>query len=108
MFTGDQYDVSGGGMTSIVRVPADEFVLSFRSSGSQIYIFLLADSDVMTSDMIFIELTSNYQYGGICQATASYYQTVTLPYKRGRISRNCFYEQLYYTNNVSTYSHSKF
>jgi hypothetical protein len=81
--------------------------VSFTSSGSEIFIFLLADGEVMTSDMIFIQRSSHNSYAGICQSTSSY-STFTLPYKQGRISRNCYYEQFSYNNNVSTYSHFKF
>ena len=106
-FTGDQYDVSSGG---IVPVPADEFVISIRTSGSQIYIYLLAGDDVMTSDMIYIQGSSydSHVYAGICTSEYSRYQTVDLPYKQGRISRGCYTTHIYYGYNVSTHSHFKF
>lgn len=106
-FTGDQYEVSNGGMTSVVPVPADEFVISFMSSGSEIIIFLLADDDVITSDMIIIVLSSSQSYAGICQAyresKASDYRTIELPGKQGKMSRNCFYATISDSNNVSTF-----
>ena len=105
MFTGDQYDVSSGG---IVPVPADEFVISLSTSHSDIYIYLLAGDDVMTSDMIYIEVSSSNPYAGICNSEYSYHQTIGLPYKRGRISRGCYTAQSYYNYNVSTHSHFQF
>jgi len=104
-FTGDQYDVSSGG---IITVPAEEFVISISTSESDIYIYLLAGDDVMTSDMIYIEVSSNNLYAGVCTSKLSYYNTVGLPYKRGRISRGCSSTQMYYGYNVSTHSHLKF
>ena len=104
-FTGDQYDVSSG---RIVPVPADEFVISFSYSGSELYIYLLAGDDVMTSDMIYIELSSSnpYPHAGMCNNNYNRnYGTHSLPYKRGRISRSCNSAQNY---NVSTHSHFKF
>ena len=99
-FTGDQYDASSGG---IVPVPADEFVISLSTSGSETYIYLLAGDDVMTSYMIYIKLSPHNQHGGVC---TDYYNTVGLPYKRGTISRGC--SNFYYYQNVSTHSHFKF
>ena len=105
-FTGDQYDVSSGG---IVPVPADEFVISFSTSGSVIYIYLLAGDDVMTSDMIYIQLSSYsyYSYAGVC-TNYTYNNAVDLPNKRGRISRSCYITDFYFGYNVSTHSHFKF
>jgi hypothetical protein len=62
----------------------------------------------MTSDMIFIKLSSHNTYAGICRAEQTYHQTISLPYKRGTISRNCYYEHYGYGYIVSTYSHLKF
>jgi hypothetical protein len=108
-FTGDQYEVSGGGMTSIAPVPADEFVISFNMSGSETFIYLLADDDVVASDMIFIKYSTHETYAGVCTSEHSHYSTVSLPYKRGStVSRHCAYTQIYYSYNVSTHSHFKF
>jgi len=108
-FTGDQYAVSDGGITSIVPVPADEFVISLNTSSSETYIYLLADDDdYMTSDMIFIQFSSYNSYAGICTAKFSNYQTLSLPYKRGTISRRCYYVHIYSNYNVSTHLHFKF
>jgi len=107
-FTGDQYKVSGVGITSIVPVPADEFVISFNTSSSEIFVFLLADDDVMTSDMIFIQFSTYRSYAGICTAKYSHYQTIGLPYKQGRISRGCTNARISSKYNVSTHSHFKF
>jgi hypothetical protein len=103
-FIGDQYDVSSGG---IVPVPADEFVISFTTSGSETYMYLLAGDDVMTSDMIYIEVSSYRPYAGMCTNYTSS-SAVGLPYKRGRISRGCYTPYSYYDYNVSTHSHFKF
>ena len=103
-FTGDQYDASSGG---IVPVPADEFVISLSTSGSETYVYLLADDDVMTSYMIYIKVSSHNPYAGMCTNNI-YYGTVGLPYKRGMISRGCSASQNYYGYNVSTHSHFKF
>jgi hypothetical protein len=109
IFTGDKYEVSGGGITSIVPVPADEFVISFSTSGSDTYIYLLADDDVMASDMIYIQISSYYAYAGTCKGEYSHYQTHELPYKQGRISRGCSTAQIYSSRRrVSTHSHFKF
>ena len=105
-FTGDQCDVSNDG---IAPVPADEFVISVSFSGSEIYIYLLAGDDVMTSDMIYIHISSYNIYVGVCTSTLSYYQTSSLRYKQGWISRHCSTTgQSYYGSNVSTHSHFKF
>jgi hypothetical protein len=106
-FTGNQYGVSGGGMTSTVPVPADEFVISFSTSGPETFIYLLADDDIMTSDMIFIQFSSYNRYAGVCTSKHTYYNTLSLPYKQGRISRICSNTQIYYNYNVSTHLHFK-
>ena len=103
-FTGDQYDVSSGG---IVPVPADEFVISLNTSSSETYIYLLAGDDVMTSDMIYIQFSSYNHYVGMC-TNYTHYSTVVLPYKRGLISRGCSTSHVYYGYNVSTHSRFKF
>jgi len=107
-FTGDQYEVSGGGMTSIVPVPADEFLISFNSSGSETHIFLLAGDDVMTSDMIIVLLSSHNSFAAICTARYLHHQIVSLPYKENRISRRCYTQNFNYKYNVSTHSHFQF
>ena len=107
-FTGDRYEVSSGGMTSIVPVPADEFVITFMTSGSETFIYLLAEEDIMTSDMIFIKFSTYRSYAGVCTSKYSHYQTINLPLKQSRISRGCSNTQIYYNYNVSTHSHFKF
>ena len=108
-FTGDRYEVSGGGMTSIVPAPADEFVISFITSGSETFIYLLADDDIMTSDLIFIQFSTYRSYAGVCTSQYFHYQTtISLPVKRSRISRGCSNTRIYYNYNVSMHSHFKF
>jgi hypothetical protein len=62
----------------------------------------------MTSDMIFIQLSAYKSYAGVCTSKYSHYQTISLPLKRGRISRGCSNTRIYYNYNVSMHSHFKF
>jgi hypothetical protein len=80
--SGDKYEVVDGGVSQIVPVPSDDFILSFRSSNSEIFIFLLANNDIMKSDMIMMIMSSNIHVG-ICQENAGT-ENQMLPNKKYR------------------------